>query len=239
LARLLAGHTDAVRACAFSPDGQRLLSAGDDQTLRLWNAQSGEQILACQGHQGPIRSCAFSPDGQRLLSAGVDHSLRLWDAQSGEQILACQGHQGRVWSCAFSPDGQRLLSAGVDQTLRLWDAQFGEQILVCQGHMDWVLSCAFSPDGQRLLSAGSDGSLRIWDARTVSPLWAIQVLPDGAYAVTQGAGNRVIRANEPAWRWVGWNVRGPDGRITRLPADTYGPLEQVLNGTPPSARSQC
>jgi WD40 repeat protein len=108
---------------AFSPDGKRIVSGSLDNTLRLWDAQSGQPIGdPLQGHQDSVSSVAFSPDGKRIVSGSDDKTLRLWDAQSGQPIGdPLQGHQDWVRSVAFSPDGKRIVSGSDDKTLRLWE----------------------------------------------------------------------------------------------------------------------
>ena len=158
------GHTSQVRTCAWSPDGQRILSASDDRTLRIWDAASGESLRRLTGHEHGVGGCAWSPDGQRILSASDDKTLRIWDAASGESLRTLTGHGGGVGGCAWSPDGQRILSASDDHTLRIWDAASGGSLRTLTGHEGGVWGCAWSPDGQRILSASSDKRLRIWDA---------------------------------------------------------------------------
>ncbi len=166
----LRSDRSAIRAIAFSPNGQQLASA-QGQTVRLWPVQSYGQSQAAiapqsefQGHQGLVRSVQFSPDGQLLASAGDDGTIRLWNLQ-GQPLADWKVDQTRVWEVAFSPDGQRLASAGADGMIRLWNRQ-GQPLGQLAGHLGPVYSVAFSPDGQQLASAGQDGTIRMWDLQT-------------------------------------------------------------------------
>jgi WD40 repeat protein len=165
--RLLANQ-GWVWSAAFSADGGRIVSAGQDGTVRLWDASSGQAIgQPLKGHQGGV-SAEFSADGSWIVSAGSDGTVRLWDAKSGQAIgQPLKGHQGEVLSAAFSADGGRIVSAGVDGTVRLWDAKSGQAIgQPLKGHQGAVLSAEFSADSGRIVSAGEDRTVRLWDAKS-------------------------------------------------------------------------
>jgi tetratricopeptide (TPR) repeat protein len=107
---------------SFSPDGRRLASASYDQTVRVWDAASGQELLALKGHTDQVYGVSFSPDGRRLASASYDQTVRVWDAASGQELLALKGHTRPFSGVSFSPDGRRLASASRDRTVRVWEA---------------------------------------------------------------------------------------------------------------------
>ena len=168
--RTIRGHDGLIRM-AFSPDGRRLATVGDDKELKVWDAETGREVGTFRGHGQPIWCVAFSPDGGLIASGSADFGqradgeLKVWDAQTGRELYSRGGHIDGVLSVTFSPDGRRLATGGFDGIVKLWDVQTGQEALALRGHLDAVRSVAFSPDGHRLVTSSDDGTVRVWDAR--------------------------------------------------------------------------
>ncbi|MBL8298742.1 MAG: hypothetical protein JNN30_10405 [Rhodanobacteraceae bacterium] len=186
-------HKRAVIFVAFSPDGTRVVTASDDGSAHLWDAQSGAAIGAPLKHEKKVWSAAFSPDGTRVVTASDDNIARLWDVQSGAAIGAPLKHEGRVDSAAFSPDGTRVVTASWDNTARLWDAQSGAAIGAPLKHDKEVWSAAFSPDGRRVVTASVDNTARLWDAQSGAAIGAPLKHEEAVFsAVFSPDGTRVV-----------------------------------------------
>jgi WD40 repeat protein len=161
----LAGHTGSVRCCAFTAGGDLILSASEDRTLRLWNAQNGREIQVFRGHQERIFACAVSADGRRVASSSWDGTVRLWDADTGREIRTLGDHKFWACACGFSPDGSRVVFSAGSGTAGVAASGKGEKLADLAGHRGHVVACVFSPDGSAIATA-SDDAFKVWDART-------------------------------------------------------------------------
>ena len=103
-------HRDPVLACAWSPDGRRIVSGSSDHTLRVWDAESGRSVMELKGHSYSVNACAWSPDGRRIVLGSSDHTLRVWDADTGS-LLAVFYPLPSGQSCAYDEVSNRFLSA--------------------------------------------------------------------------------------------------------------------------------
>ena len=178
----LRGHSGPVNGVAYSPDGKRLATASYDQTAKVWDAESGKELLTLRGHSGPVLGVAYSPDGKRLATASEDNTAKVWDAESGRELLTLHGHSGYVSGVAYSPDGKRLATSG-DKTAKGWDADSGKELLTLRGHSDTVVGVAYSPDGKRLATASRDKTAKVWDAETGKELLTLRGHSDAVTSV--------------------------------------------------------
>jgi WD40 repeat protein len=139
-------HTST--AIAYSLDGKWLASGGSDNTIRLFNANTGVEVKRFAGHQPRTYKPDFNPTSplDMLVSAVGD---------------------GFVCSVAFSPDGKWLASGGWDDFIRIWDVSTGKEVRRIHAHFAMVTRVAFSPDGRTLVSRGGlDGTGKVWDHST-------------------------------------------------------------------------
>ncbi|KAF7351988.1 WD-REPEATS-REGION domain-containing protein [Mycena venus] len=200
------GHTDTVYSVAFSPDGKRIVSGSRDNTMCLWDAESGMAIgEPFEGHTDVVYSVAFSPDGKRIVSGSQDNTVRVWDVESGLAIGdPFKGHTDWVRSVAFSPDGKQIVSGSDDKTVRVWNAESGVAIGdPFKGHTNWVMTVAFSPDSKRIVSGSRDNTMCLWDGESgvaigdpfkghTNTVYSVAFSPHGKRIVS-GSGDNTVR----------------------------------------------
>jgi WD40 repeat protein len=165
---ILGQHVPPTWCLAFSPDHKRLVSAGLDWTVRIWEwdptglgEQEPKQIPV--NVNGFTNRATFSRDSQRLITGGEAQTIKVWDANTGQLIQTVAGHTGDVYCVAVSPNGRWIASAGIDTTIRLWDAETWKPLHKLRGHTGVICSLAFSPDGQQLVSGSRDRTVKVWD----------------------------------------------------------------------------
>lgn len=187
----LQGHDGRVRSVRYSPDGQRILTAGEDQTARVWDAVTGEQLLTLTGHEDVLWYATYSPDGQFIVTASDDQTARVWDASTGEQLQVLTDPDGTIYQADFSPDGQFVLTQKYSSyILRLWDWAAGE--IVHTFTPPRLFRAQFSPDGCCVLAGYSDGKIIIWDIHTGEVLLELDGHSEAATAVAYSPSGRFI-----------------------------------------------
>jgi WD40 repeat protein/serine/threonine protein kinase len=208
-------HAAPVYYTAFSPDGQRFLSA-DAKNVIVWDVRTGDRIQTQQCPTETLIGGAFSPDG-RYMASKNGNTATLWEVSTGRTIRTFTGHTGGITKIVFSADGQRIAAAGTSgtpasraTTVKVWDTASGTELLTIQQHIaTTVSSMAFSPDGRSLYVAGNypfvlggNDSVRVWDTKFgqylftlvghTSRIHAMAFSPDGQLLAT-ASGDQTAR----------------------------------------------
>lgn len=225
----LTGPPSTINACAFSPDGNRLVCAhsGDVYSshqrapLMLWDIATGREIGMMTGHRQKVEDCAFSPDGTRIVSAARDYTLRVWDGMTGDYLGIAFGGSAPF---AFSPDGRRVVSSST--SIKVWDVTTGEELRSFGRHEYWPYLLAYSPDGSRIVSAWrdpdtskSESLLKLWDAEACEEIATLQesfvntftFSPDGSRIVLASWDGKLklwdAKSGKLVWEyWVGGSI---------------------------------
>ena len=194
LMTLVHAYGSRVFSASFSPDGRRMLTAGDDRTAKIWEAVSGRQLLTLKGHRAAIRSAAFSPDGQRMVTGGDDLEVRVWEVSSGKELLAFKGADTPIWCVAFSPDGRRLVTGSQERAAKVWETATGRELLTLNKEEEGgIWSAAFSTDGRRIVTGSEDGTARVWEAASGRQMLTLKGHSDNVLSVAFSPdGQRIV-----------------------------------------------
>jgi len=160
---LLDGHKDFVIDAMFSPDGQFILTASQDNTAKLWNLE-GIELNTLKGHKQPLvlrgKTASFSSDGQYIVTCSLDSTAILWSAQGS--FITKMDHDGEVFSCQFSKDNRAILTTSADKFARIWNLD-GKCIQTLQGHRATVYDACYSKDGNTIVTISADSTAILWN----------------------------------------------------------------------------
>jgi WD40 repeat protein len=195
------GHQGEVFCCAYTPDGNFVLSGGWDGYLRLWNAASGAAVSALQAGPKAISACAVSPDGHSWLSGSMEGMFTAWDPVSHQVRHNSVAHIRPISGICFSPDGKRMATCSWDRQVIVRGVGKERDGRTLSGHTDIVAGCCFLREEKQLLSWSHDGTLRLWEAELGRSL-----------ATLRGHSDRVVWAGvSPDDRWAA--SAGRDGQL--------------------------
>lgn len=169
--RAVLHHKDFFKKAIFSPDAKKVATILNDETVAIWDAEAGKQLLLLDKLKGDINSVAYSPNGKKLVTASHDGAAIIWNAESGEQLAVLKHedkdyYSNRVNSAEYSPDGKKIVTTSDDGTAIIWDAETGNQLALLDKHTEEVENAVFSPDGKKIATASRDGRAIIWNAES-------------------------------------------------------------------------
>ena len=163
-----------INGVTFDKSGAKIVTASDDNTIKLWDAATGVERAEFMGHKEGCtdeeQKCwawgaDFSPDSKRVVTASRDRTAMIWDAGSAKTIATLRGHGATIYDVAWSPDGAAIATASGDDKIIIWNPETGETVRTLTGHIDDVNAIDFHPNGDILAAASDDGRVSLWNWR--------------------------------------------------------------------------
>ena len=198
LQRTLPDHSGSINDLLMFANGMRMISAGADQTIRLWDLTSGELLQTWDKQTSYVNTVLLSPDDKQLYSGNADGTLQAWKVASGERLWQqTNAHNGPINTVGRTPDGQQLVSGGADGTIHIWQTSQAELVQSITTNQGSINSLVVTSDGQYIISGGSDRTIKFWHIATgklgntleghESFVNALTISPDGRFLFSASA----------------------------------------------------
>lgn len=155
-----AAHQGAINALALHPEGQWLVSGGDDRAIHRWRLPAGDYVDSLKGMPGRVQTLAFAFEGEGLLAAGSEQAVQLWRGQQAVRIW--RGHRALVWSARPTCHPNLVVSVCADRQLRAFRVDAGQLLWQSEAHESWVRALACDPGQPLVATGGGDGKIALW-----------------------------------------------------------------------------
>jgi WD40 repeat protein/DNA-binding SARP family transcriptional activator len=211
--RLILRHSAPVNTAVWSSDGNRILTASQDGTAKVWDARTGAELVTFTGHTNGVITALWSPSEEHIATTGKEGAVKVWDASTGTALLTLN-QQTPTTRAIWSPTGKNLLTVRDDTTAWVWDAATGVLCLILSGHTDRVNIVAWSPSGEQILTGSEDHTARVWDALTGKEMFTLSGHTDQIkWAVWSPHGLRIVTAGNDGVAKV-WDARSGAEMLT-------------------------
>jgi U4/U6 small nuclear ribonucleoprotein PRP4 len=165
----LEGHEERINRVIFHPMGKHVISTSHDLTWRLWDIETGKDLLLQEGHVQPVYGVSIHPDGSLVATSDMGGLVRVTDLRSGRCLLPLQGHVKQCVGVDFHPMGHTLATGAEDNQVKIWDLRKRKNIQSLCAHNKLVSSVKFEPEqGRYLLTSSFDNVCRIWSTMDYS-----------------------------------------------------------------------
>ncbi|OEU16510.1 WD40 repeat-like protein [Fragilariopsis cylindrus CCMP1102] len=187
------GHASRLCKVAFHPEGNHVVTTSHDHTWRLWDVETGGEILLQDGHYKEVYGVGFHPDGSLCSTTDYGGVVHLWDLRTGKSVHHFMGHAKRVLCTEFSSNGFQLATAGDDGFIKVWDLRKRKQFASVPAHSKLVTQLRFEQQthshdgvsaGEYLVSSSFDGTAKVWSSRD----WKMLATLRGHEGKVMGAG---------------------------------------------------
>ncbi|KAF1794716.1 G-protein beta WD-40 repeat [Phytophthora cactorum] len=145
----------------------RFITGSYDRTCKVWDTQTGDELLTLEGHKNVVYAIAFNnPYGDKIITGSFDKTCKLWSAETGQLYHTFRGHSTEIVCLAFNPQGTVIGTGSMDNTAKLWDVETGQELHTLFGHTAEIVSLNFDTQGERIITGSFDHTVKVWDVRS-------------------------------------------------------------------------